>query len=127
MLRTFAKVFGAAFLAIGVFGFIPPLTPDGYLLGLFEVNAVHNVIHLASGAVALAAGFSSERASRTYFQVFGIVYALVTVLGLVYGEEELLGLVAHNPTDVALHFVISATSLFLGFGYKGTEGREKTV
>lgn len=116
MVRTMAKVFGVVFLLIGVLGFVPAATPDDNLLGLFHVDAVHNIIHLASGAVALWAGMTSYRYSKLYFQIFGIVYALVAVLGLFVGDGEILGLVANNMADVALHVLIAASALSLGFG-----------
>ena len=116
MVATIAKVFGAVLLLVGILGFIPALTPDGYLLGIFHVNAVHNVIHVLTGIVALAAGFSGASYARMYFQVFGVVYALVTVLGFIYGDQPILGLVASNLADTLLHVVISAAALYLGFG-----------
>lgn len=121
MLRTIAKVFGVVLLAVGVLGFIPTFTPDNHLLGIFHVNALHNVIHLASGAVALAAGYSSVLAARRYFQVFGVIYALVTVLGFIYMDEAILGLVANNTADNFLHVVIAGTALTLGFGPYGRD------
>ncbi len=116
MLRTLAKVFGAVLLVAGILGFVPAFTPGGRLLGLFEVNDVHNLIHLVSGVVALVTGFASEAASKTYFQVFGVIYALVTLLGFYYMDRPLLGFVAHNTADIVLHIFISGTALFIGFG-----------
>ena len=121
MIRTMAKVFGVVFLLIGVLGFVPALTPDGHLLGIFHVDTIHNIIHLASGAVALWAGYNSYRASKLYFQIFGVVYALVAVLGLFTGEGEILGLVANNGADVVLHLLIAASALALGFGHFADE------
>ena len=115
MLSNIAKAFGAVLLVVGLLGFVPALTPDGNLLGIFHVNAVHNVIHILSGLVALGAGFSGYRASKMYFQVFGVVYGLVAVLGVFYGDNAILGLVAHNYADLVLHIVIAATALTLGF------------
>lgn len=116
MIRTAAKLFGYVFVAIGILGFVPGLAPDGHLLGIFHINTLHNIIHLASGAVALMAGYASYKASRTYFQVFGIVYALVALLGLMSGDNDILGLVANNGADNLLHIAIAAAALYLGFG-----------
>jgi hypothetical protein len=118
MLRTAAKVFGIVFLVIGVLGFVPGITTDDHLLGIFHVNAAHNIIHLLSGAAALWASSTSTLASRRYFQIFGIVYALVALLGMFYGDEPLLGFIAHNGADVILHVLIAAASLWLGFGVR---------
>ena len=116
MVRTAAKAFGFVFVLIGILGFVPGLTTDGNLLGLFHVNVLHNIIHLASGIVALLAGYSSLRNSKLYFQVFGVVYALVAVLGFVSGDSDIVGLVANNMADNLLHVVIAVTALYLGFG-----------
>lgn len=115
-LRTAAKIFGYVFVLIGILGFVPALTPDDKLLGIFEVNTVHNLIHLASGIVALAAGYSSYGSSKKYFQIFGIVYGLVTLLGIFYGNDDILGIIAHNTADIVLHAVITIAALTLGFG-----------
>jgi hypothetical protein len=122
MLSKFAKAFGAVFLLIGVLGFIPAFTPDNNLLGIFHVDAMHNLIHLASGVVALLCGFAGDRASRRYFQIFGIVYGLVAVLGFISMDHDILGMVANNMADNLLHVVIAGTSLYLGFAYGKHDG-----
>jgi len=88
------------------------------LLGIFHVNAAHNVVHLVSGAAALACGLGSARASRLYFQIFGIVYGLVAALGFYQGNRHLLGVISNNMPDVWLHVVISVVALILGFGVR---------
>ena len=114
-------VFGVVLLLVGVLGFIPGITTDNHLLGIFHVNALHNIIHLVSGAVALYCGMTSVKASKTYFQVFGVIYALVAILGFVYGDNAILGLVANNMADTWLHVVIAVTVLYLGFATSSTE------
>ncbi|MDB5168359.1 MAG: rane protein, partial [Candidatus Saccharibacteria bacterium] len=84
-------------------------------LGIFEVNGVHNVIHLVSGIAALLAS-KTYRYSKLYFQVFGIVYGLVTLLGIFSGDNAILGIVAHNVADIFLHLIITAAALYFGFG-----------
>ena len=127
MLTTVAKVFGVIFLAIGALGFVPAATPDDHLLGIFHVDPLHNVIHLASGVAALAMAMASEASARRYFQVFGVVYGLVTVLGFIYGEEDILGLVANNMADNLLHVVIAGSALALGFGDFSQKDKPETT
>lgn len=115
LVQKAAVVFGVVFVVVGILGFIPAFTPDGHLLGIFEVNGAHNVIHLLSGVAALAAA-SAHKNARLYFQIFGIVYGLVTLLGLVYVDNALLGIVAHNTADIFLHAIITAVALYFGFG-----------
>lgn len=114
MLCTAAKIFGYVFIAIGILGFVPGITTDHHLLGIFHVNASHNIVHILSGAIALWAA-KSAALSRLYFRVIGVVYAFITVLGFFYGDKPLLGFIAHNTADILLHLVIAATALYLGF------------
>jgi hypothetical protein len=117
MVKTMAVLFGVIFLVVGILGFVPGATKDEMLLGIFHVNAAHNVVHLLSGAVALFCGMSSFSASRMYFRIFGLVYALVAVLGFMNPGEHtmLLGLISNNTADTWLHVGIAAVSLILGF------------
>ena len=115
MVKSMAFLFGVVFLLVGILGFVPAVTKDQMLLGIFHVNAAHNVVHLLSGAVALFCGMSSVSASRMYFRIFGVVYAAVAVMGFMMGDTLLLGLISNNTADTWLHVAIAAVSLILGF------------
>ena len=120
MIKTLAIVVGLVFLLVGIAGFIPGLSPehtDGnrYVLGIFEANTVHNLIHILTGLLAIGAGMASARYSRLYFQAFGVVYALVAIIGLVQGDT-VLGLFDVNGADNALHVVLAVLLLAIGFG-----------
>src|SRR5688572_12301027 len=114
MLKTLAIVTGSIFLLIGILGFIPATAPDGHLLGIFHVNVMHNIVHLVSGLAALACGLLSEKASRAFFAIFGVIYGLVAILGFLMGEGMLLGLIAINTADNWLHLIIALVALYLG-------------
>jgi hypothetical protein len=118
ILKRAAIGFGIVFLLVGILGFVPAVAPQEMLLGIFHVNAAHNVVHLLSGAIALACGLASVAASRLYFRIFGIVYGLVAVLGFMQGNTHLLGLISNNMADVWLHVAISVVALILGFGVR---------
>lgn len=120
MLKTAAIIFGIFFIVAGLAGFSSALAPGGMLFGLFMVGSVHNVIHLASGIVALMCAFAGPGASAAYFKIFGIVYLLVALIGFAYGNSPLLGMVEHNKADIGLHLVIAAIALWLGFGTRNT-------
>jgi hypothetical protein len=85
------------------------------LLGIFHVNAAHNYVHLASGVAALLCGMAGVGAAKNYFRIFGLVYALVAVLGFMNGDAPLLGMISNNMADTWLHVGIAVVSLFLGF------------
>jgi hypothetical protein len=123
MLKKAALIWGIVFVIVGVAGFIPGLTSTDdmgmkVLLGLFMVNGIHNVVHLLTGAASLVAS-KSEQWSRLYFQIFGVVYALVTILGFVAGSGHyVLGIIPVNTADNFLHLAITLVTLGLGFGAK---------
>lgn len=113
-LKTFAWGFGIVFVLIGLLGFVPALNPGGLLLGIFQVNGFHNIVHILSGVVAVVAALGGAYYAKWYFIVFGVVYALVTVLGFLTGNG-LFGLIPVNMADNLLHLVIAGSSLYLGF------------
>lgn len=117
MLRKAAMAVGIVFLLIGVLGFTPlAFEDDGArkLLGLFEVDTIHNLVHIISGLAFLAA---SQKAawSRLAFQVMAVVYGLVTIIGFIMGDGHVLGLFHVNGADNILHLVLTAAFIYFGF------------
>ena len=85
------------------------------LLGIFMVNTAHSIVHIASGAVFLIASMSGAGAARLWFQLFGIVYAIVAVLGFMTPNGMLLGVISNNPADTYLHVGLGVAMLLIGF------------
>ncbi len=52
-----------------------------------------------------------------------MIYAVVAALGLYSGNEPVLGLIANNTADVALHAAIAVVALYLGFALTRTSAR----
>jgi hypothetical protein len=126
MLKIAATIFGVAFLIAGLLGFIPATAPNGMLLGVLHVNGAHNVVHLITGAVALFAAYKGLRASELFFQVFGVIYGLVAILGFLAGDRLVLGMIANNLADAWFHLIVAAVSLYLGFSKKLVHHRVTT-
>ncbi len=120
---------GAALLLAGIFGFIADATFDtvnsgvdeegGNRSGLqgdsflgFEVNGWHNVVHLLSGLVLLSA-FRKAALAKTVALAFGIVYGLVTIIGMINGEH-VLGFIPVNGADNILHLLLSLLGIVAG-------------
>lgn len=120
MLKPAAMIFGALLVLLGLAGFVPVVTIPatdgdyGLLLGAFAVDPVQNVAHIVTGAVALGVGAWSEDASRIYFRVVGVLYALLAVVGFGVGTGTLFGM-AHNTADAFLHLFFALVTLSLGF------------
>ncbi|MEK7579399.1 MAG: DUF4383 domain-containing protein [Patescibacteria group bacterium] len=114
-LKKWARLLGIVLLVIGILGFIPGITTtDGYLLGIFHVDGLHNIIHIITGLIGLIVSAKSERAQRLFFQIFGWIYLVVTILGFL-GSGMVLGLFVANVADNILHLVIAVLSLWLGY------------
>ncbi|HEV2661657.1 MAG TPA: DUF4383 domain-containing protein [Ktedonobacteraceae bacterium] len=114
--RILAFVLGIVLTLVGILGFfVTSSMTVGNLLG-FDVDVVHNLVHLLSGIVGLAAVFTGW--SRRFNQIFGIVYLLVALAGLVpalYFSGRLLGLMHVNAADNVLHWVIALAAIIVGF------------
>ncbi len=111
LVKPITWIFGVVLLIVGVLGYM-----QNPVLGLFAVDNIHNIIHLASGIVALAAAATSYQNSRMYLMVFGLVYALVTILGFLSPNGVVLNLITVNTADNYLHLAISIVTLVIGFG-----------
>jgi hypothetical protein len=115
MAKTFGMLFGIIFLALGILGFVPGVTKDGMLLGIFHVNTVHSIIHIVSGAIFIFASMAGADAARLGFKLFGLIYAVVAVLGFLNPNGPLFGIVSNNPATTWLHVVLAAAMLLIGF------------
>ena len=101
-------VFGAIYIVVGLLGFTVSGQGDfigqegGLLLGIFEVNGLHNIVHLLIGAALLGAGLSSHAASRSTNMTIGVVYLVLGILGW-FINDTALDIVALNVADHLLH------------------------
>ena len=119
--KNVSIAFGIAFLAAGVLGFVPnPLVSS---TGLFEVNAMHNLVHILTAGVFIAGALISEKAARVTLQSVGIAYVGVTILGFLIKGHLLLGLVHINEADKWLHSGLALVILAAGFGLPKLQAR----
>jgi nicotinamide riboside transporter PnuC len=109
MTKNLLYVLGAVFVILGILGFV-----NHPILGIFEVNTVHNLIHLLSGILAFVFASKGESEARTFSLILGVVYLLITVLGFIQGNGNLLSLVTINTADNFLHLVLAVVLLGLG-------------
>jgi hypothetical protein len=112
MIRLIAILFGIGFIFAGVAGFMPAFTANGELFNIFEVDTMHNMVHIVSGVLAIMAS-TRYKFTRLYFLVFGAVYTLVAILG--FARHGDLFMMHVNLADNFLHLGIGIVSLFLGY------------
>ncbi len=117
MLRILAIIFGLGFIVAGVGGFLPPLMPNGLLFGLFQVDTMHNLLHIVSGVIAIMCA-TSYASSVWFFRVFGILYALLALFGFIWNGDFSFMMMQMNMADHLLHTVIAIIALYLGFSRK---------
>ncbi|MDR3623882.1 MAG: DUF4383 domain-containing protein [Chlamydiales bacterium] len=115
VLTAFAIIYGIVFLLVGIAGFIPALMMKDLLFGIFNVDALHNVIHIVFGIIGLWVACTSRSASRIYFKVVGIIYVILAILGFWSGNDPVLGTISNNLPVAWLHLAIGIVALILGF------------
>jgi Domain of unknown function (DUF4383) len=119
--QTFALIFGVTYLLVGLVSFFAtgfdPATGDAGTFIIFPVNLVHNVIHIAVGALLLA-GSRAHDSAKTVNLAVGVVYGLVTVLGAA-GALEFLNIDDLASPDNFLHLATSLLAIY--FATAGAE------
>lgn len=112
MLRTIAIIYGILFIFLGVAGFFPGFQQNGLLFGYLSHHSLHNLMNIVIGVIAIMTA-TSYYYSRLFFQIFGVVYAIVAIVGFVRNGD--LFFISVNMTDNFLHVVLSVIALYLGF------------
>jgi hypothetical protein len=122
--QTFALVFGVVYLLVGIVGFFVTGF-DGFAaksysekLILFPLNPLHNIVHIAIGALWIGAA-SKHASAKSTNMLIGVVYAVVAVLGMV-GVLKFLAIQDIGSADNYLHLATAALAIY--FGSAGAEG-----
>jgi Domain of unknown function (DUF4383) len=127
--RLYAGLIGGVLLLAGIIGFFYSASfgsPGDVeaVLGILDVNAWHNLVHILSGVLGLLAYSAGNRASRTYALVFGAVYIVVAIWGFLIGDgEAILGIIPVNTEDNILHTILGV----LGVGAALASPREEVA
>ena len=120
--QSLAALVGAAFLLLGLLGFVPGITTDHHdlnfagsgsdakLFGLFGVSVLHNLVHLVLGAAGIACSATQTSAVRFLYGV-GIASLALWTLG-VCGAA---GWLPVNSDDNWLHLVLGTGAIWLGY------------
>jgi hypothetical protein len=119
--RLYALIFGAVLFIAGIIGFFysgnfdtGDAVPRDAVLGILDVNGWHNIVHLATGALGLAA-FAFPYAARAYALGLGAVYIVVAVWGFIEGDGGvILDFLPVNTEDNVLHALIGVVGVGAG-------------
>ncbi|WML48388.1 DUF4383 domain-containing protein [Neobacillus sp. PS3-34] len=105
MAKKFARILGVIFVVTGIVGFFFPLEK------VFDLTTTHNIVHLATGIIALLVS-GSETNSAAFSKIFGFIYLLVAIVGLF--THSFIG-IHFLVADNILHFVIAFASIYVGY------------
>ena len=126
--RYFALIYGIVFLIVGIAGFVPglvtmadPAAADvaadagfGRLFGLFPVNWLHNLVHIAFGIWGLAA-YRTFSSARLYARAVALIYGVLTVMGLIPVLNTGFGLIPLYGHDGWLHALLAIFAADFGW------------
>ena len=113
MAKKSALTFGIIFLVVGIWGFIQ--TP---ILGVFDADGMHSVVHLIFGVVLTAVALWASAKSAVTLKVVGILYIIVAIWG--FFSSPVLGFINVNAADNWLHLVLGI--VIAAFGFAAKEG-----
>lgn len=133
--RIVVLAFGAVYVLVGILGFLgDPIVTGGAhddmpsaagdLLGIFPINAIHNVVHLLIGAALLYGATAHDRAVLVA-RVVAVTYGLVGLLGFV--APDTFGLMPIGGADIALHLGSAAILLGVTFVDEPADARTARV
>jgi len=128
--RLYAVLIGGVLVIAGIIGFFYSSAFNGQsadvsdVFGLLGVNGWHNVVHIVTGALGLAA---AGYAARAYALGLGAVYVAIAIWGFIIGSGAfILGFVPVNTDDNFLHLILGVLGLAAGIATP-TSGRAKTT
>ena len=86
---------------------------DSAITFIVKMDPTHGALHVLNGCVGLLfLRFGTDRACRGFAAIFGVVYALLGVVGAIAGSQgHALGLGLRAP-DHPLHVVIGCAGVF---------------
>jgi hypothetical protein len=112
---------GIVLVAVGLLGFINNPIVGAADNALVRTNAVHNIVHLATGLLALYIAFGLRGENQANGAIgFGVLYVVIFVA--LIASPELFGLFADAPAranEHVIHAAIAVVSLAVGYMARG--------
>lgn len=127
-IQRVAQIFGWIFIVLGVVGLVWPgglsmtatMGPEQpRLFGIFPINLLHNVVHVALGAWGVLAA-RTWASAKSYALGAGTLYAILAVAG--FFIPTFFGLVPIGGNVIWLHVLLAV--VLIGFG---ATAREPTI
>jgi len=128
--KLYATLVGGMLVIVGIIGFFYDASFDtgdslqaDEILGLLAVNGWHNIVHIATGLLGLAA---AGYGARQYALAVGLAYVLIAIWGFLAVEDgigDLLNLIPVNAEDNLFHLILGLAGLGAGAATPAGDGR----
>ncbi len=118
IIRLIAVGYAVALIIAAALNYVPGLTDaEGRAFGIFALDIYDDLLHLASATWAAIAAYWSRSASISFLKLFGTLYGLDGLFGLVTGSGYLdLGILIHGVQNLPFGFKILANLPHLALG-----------
>jgi len=114
-----ALVIGIMFIAVGLLGFIPNPIIGESGKAIFHADTMHNIVHIVSGILFLVFAFAAPAYAPAFMKIFGVVYLLLGIIGIVnFGMDRMgtvLGFLHVNGADNLLHMGLGVAIFIAAF------------
>ena len=121
--RLLGIFLGIVYILYGIYGFF--LTSETAFLStsgpkvfdLFEINPLHNLVHVVVGLALLVSALVGARPAKAMNTTLGATFLVVGVLGLLLSSgNNPLNILAINGADNVLNFATAVLLLCVGLG-----------
>ena len=117
IIQSYAALIGVVLIATGLLGFISNPIVGEQSGALFATNAVHNLVHLLTGVIALGIAFALPREQQMralvgFAALYAVIFVMVVVSPSFFG---LFGDAPANAMDHVLHGGLAVVSLDVAY------------
>ncbi len=121
--QAFALVGGITYILVGIVGFFVTglgtgdfvSNTDDALLGIFDLNPFHNVVHIGAGAILVAASrVESPGVTDGVTIGVGLVLLVAAAIGFLGAADHLLSINSAAAADNWLHLVTGGLAVIIG-------------
>ena len=129
-IQKLAWIFAALFLLVFIITNIPVFNDaEGRNFGLLKIDPIDNIVHLLTAIIGGVAAWYSRRASKLFFVMFGGLYELDAIVGLLFSRGLLdtsiftqgVGSADFGIINIALnipHIIIASIMIGIGLRWK---------
>jgi hypothetical protein len=108
--KTWAYIVGIVLVIAGIIGFVAEP-----ILGVFEVNILHNLVHIITGLIFLWG--AAKGPAKITNKTLGWIYVVVAILGF-FELLTFLAVAGGNDPDNWLHLSLGIVSLLVAYSAK---------